>query len=127
MIDEFQDTSRFQWNNFRPLLEESLANGNENIIVGDAKQSIYGWRGGDPSLLLNQVESDFPQTIVDQTKSTNWRSAPVVVEFNNHLFSSLPQLLSDELSELISEDEVILNQGQNSVESSIGTFLVDIS
>ena len=106
LIDEFQDTSQFQWNNFRPLLEESLANGNENIIVGDAKQSIYGWRGGDPSLLLSQVQYDIPQTKIDTTKSTNWRSAPVVVEFNNQLFSSLPQILADELTELVSKDEV---------------------
>lgn len=105
LIDEFQDTSQFQWNNFKPLLEESLANGNENIIVGDAKQSIYGWRGGDPSLLLRKVQDDIPQTIVDDTKSTNWRSARVVVEFNNQLFSSLPQTLSEELGESISEDE----------------------
>ena len=107
LMDEFQDTSRFQWNNFRPLLEESLAGGNENIIVGDAKQSIYGWRGGDPDLLLTQVQKDIPQTYIDPAKSTNWRSASLVVEFNNLLFSTLPQILSDELkrSGLVSSAE----------------------
>ena len=105
LIDEFQDTSPFQWNNFRPLLEESLASSNENIIVGDAKQSIYGWRGGDPSLLLTQVQKEIPQTNV-KTISTNWRSAPVVIEFNNLLFSALPQILADELSHSVSNEEV---------------------
>lgn len=105
LIDEFQDTSQFQWNNFKPLLEESLANGNENIIVGDAKQSIYGWRGGDPTLLLKQVQEDIPQAQVDPTKSTNWRSAPKVVEFNNQVFAALPQIIADEMSEVISKEE----------------------
>ncbi len=105
LIDEFQDTSQFQWNNFKPLLEESLANGNENIIVGDAKQSIYGWRGGDSTLLLNQVYADIPQTQFDDSKNINWRSAPNIIAFNNQLFSALPQILVDELGELISTSE----------------------
>lgn len=104
LIDEFQDTSPFQWNNFKPLLEESISNGNENIIVGDAKQSIYGWRGGDPSLLLRQVKQDIPQTEVDPTKSTNWRSAPAIVDFNNRLFSSLPEILAAEMGDSINAD-----------------------
>ncbi|MEM0939640.1 MAG: UvrD-helicase domain-containing protein [Bacteroidota bacterium] len=105
LIDEFQDTSKFQWNNFRSLLQESLAHGHENIIVGDAKQSIYGWRGGDPTLLLEQVEKDIPHTQVDLTKSTNWRSAPKVVEFNNQLFAAFPQMMVEEMSEVISPEE----------------------
>ncbi len=105
LIDEFQDTSQFQWNNFRPLLEESLANGHENIIVGDAKQSIYGWRGGDPTLLLDVVEEDIPQTIVDPTKSTNYRSATNIVRFNNQLFSNLPEIMIAEMGDSISDDD----------------------
>ncbi|WP_332913150.1 UvrD-helicase domain-containing protein [Algoriphagus boritolerans] len=45
LIDEFQDTSGFQWASFKPLLENSLAQGNTNLLVGDVKQSIYRWRG----------------------------------------------------------------------------------
>ncbi|MEP0987430.1 UvrD-helicase domain-containing protein [Ekhidna sp.] len=105
LIDEFQDTSQFQWNNFKPLLEESLANGNENIIVGDAKQSIYGWRGGDPTLLLETVEKDIVQTLVDPSKSTNYRSAKNIVNFNNQVFSKLPQIMVAEMGESISEEE----------------------
>ncbi|MEP1033128.1 UvrD-helicase domain-containing protein [Ekhidna sp.] len=105
LIDEFQDTSQFQWNNFKPLLEESLANGHQNSIVGDAKQSIYGWRGGDPTLLLDTVEKDIPQTSVDPTKSTNYRSARNIVNFNNQLFSKLPELMVTEMGESITADE----------------------
>ncbi|MEQ8904260.1 UvrD-helicase domain-containing protein [Ekhidna sp.] len=105
LIDEFQDTSQFQWNNFRPLLEESLANGNENILVGDAKQSIYGWRGGDPTLLLDTVEKEIPQTTVDPTRSTNYRSAKNIVSFNNQIFSTLPQIMVEEMSDTISTEE----------------------
>ncbi|WP_436517056.1 UvrD-helicase domain-containing protein [Ekhidna sp. To15] len=104
LIDEFQDTSQFQWNNFKPLLEESLANGNENVLVGDAKQSIYGWRGGDPTLLLDKVQQDIPhQTKVDPTKSTNYRSAANIVKFNNQLFSKLPEIMIQEMGAAISE------------------------
>ncbi|MEQ8626182.1 UvrD-helicase domain-containing protein [Ekhidna sp.] len=104
LIDEFQDTSQFQWNNFKPLLEESLANGNENVIVGDAKQSIYGWRGGDPTLLLKGVQHDLPAQI-DPSKSTNWRSARNVVEFNNELFSKLPEIMVNEMGDAITDEE----------------------
>ncbi|SNS84314.1 ATP-dependent exoDNAse (exonuclease V) beta subunit (contains helicase and exonuclease domains) [Ekhidna lutea] len=104
LIDEFQDTSQFQWNNFKPLLEESLANGNENVVVGDAKQSIYGWRGGDPTLLLKGIQKDLSAEL-DHTKSTNWRSARNIVEFNNKLFSSLPRIMADEMSEIITSEE----------------------
>lgn len=105
LIDEFQDTSQFQWNNFKPLLEESLASGNENVIVGDAKQSIYGWRGGDPTLLLHGVQKDLPQAHLDPSKNTNWRSARNVVEFNNHLFASLPKIMTDEMNDAITNEE----------------------
>lgn len=105
LIDEFQDTSQFQWNNFRPLLEESIANGNESSIVGDAKQSIYGWRSADPTLLLNQVQQDIPAATADQSKNINWRSARNIVEFNNHVFANLPPLMSQLMSDTITDDE----------------------
>lgn len=94
LIDEFQDTSYFQWNNFRPLIEESLSNGYESLIVGDAKQSIYKFRGGDPSLLSYQVQKDIPHAEVLKL-DTNYRSAATVVAFNNALFSALPAVIED--------------------------------
>ena len=109
LIDEFQDTSRLQWRNFKPLLEESLSYGNENIIVGDAKQSIYSWRGGDPSLLLSGIEQEFPQAQW-KPSPTNFRSAPQVLEFNNALFSKIPEILTEEMSDAINPEGALAFQ-----------------
>ena len=87
MIDEFQDTSTMQWNNFRPLLQESLASGNYNLIVGDVKQSIYRWRNSDWRLLEDQLEKDFSAPSIQQhVLDTNWRSDGHIVTFNNKFF-----------------------------------------
>ena len=51
MIDEFQDTSLMQWENFKTLLFEKLASGGKGLLVGDIKQSIYRWRNGDWKIL----------------------------------------------------------------------------
>jgi ATP-dependent exoDNAse (exonuclease V) beta subunit len=57
LIDEFQDTSTFQWQNFFPLVENALSEGNGSMIVGDVKQSIYRWRNGNMKLLLEDVKN----------------------------------------------------------------------
>lgn len=92
LIDEFQDTSAFQWNNFRALLAESMAKGYKNFVVGDAKQSIYGFRGGDPLLLTQGIQRDIPQA-TEETLDYNYRSAKQIIHFNNQLFAKLPALL----------------------------------
>ncbi|MDE6333921.1 MAG: UvrD-helicase domain-containing protein, partial [Muribaculaceae bacterium] len=94
LIDEFQDTSRLQWHNLKPLLSNSLSAENDNLIIGDVKQSIYRFRGGDPSLLGSQVASrDFPysHTIRGDRpgENTNYRSSHQVVRFNNSLFTRI--------------------------------------
>ncbi|MDX1903661.1 MAG: 3'-5' exonuclease, partial [Thermonemataceae bacterium] len=53
LIDEFQDTSVLQWHNLLPLIENNLANGHFNLIVGDAKQAIYRWRGGEMEQIVH--------------------------------------------------------------------------
>lgn len=89
MIDEFQDTSSMQWNNFRPLVTNSLAEGGKALIVGDVKQSIYRWRNGDWQLLARDVEEQFRHLGVStRTLSDNWRSAPEIVRFNNDFFTA---------------------------------------
>jgi ATP-dependent exoDNAse (exonuclease V) beta subunit len=94
MIDEFQDTSKMQWNNFRPLIQESLAHNNRNLIVGDVKQSIYRFRNSDWKLLDEQVAKDFTREQVrEETLAENWRSFRHIVEFNNGLFDILPGIL----------------------------------
>lgn len=89
MIDEFQDTNRSQYKNFVPLLNESLAGGNSNLIIGDVKQSIYRFRGSDPSILQSEVKNDFPRDYKEKPLDTNHRSADQIVDFNNDFFKWL--------------------------------------
>ena len=84
MIDEFQDTSRMQWRNFKTLLLENMAQGDESMLVGDIKQSIYRWRGGDWNILFN-IDKEFDQVDV-LPKVENFRSLPIIVRFNNAFF-----------------------------------------
>lgn len=96
LIDEFQDTSREQWEVLRELILEALAHGGSLFCVGDVKQAIYGWRGGDWRLFLEPLS---PQTFPNVEKqarlqaflSFNRRSCPEIVSFNNMCFSSLEQ------------------------------------
>jgi ATP-dependent exoDNAse (exonuclease V) beta subunit len=97
MLDEFQDTSRLQWKNFKPLIDNSLSEGNRNIIVGDVKQSIYRWRNGDWNLLATQIEKDlspFGASVI--SLDTNWRSTKKVIDFNNILFRESSRLLNSD-------------------------------
>ncbi len=91
LIDEFQDTSRMQWQNLRPLLLESLGQGKDNLIIGDVKQCIYRFRNSDPKLLDTEIELDekIKHHLNLQPHNTNFRSAETLVEFNNELFSHL--------------------------------------
>ena len=99
MIDEFQDTSRMQWNNFKPLIGESLASGNFNLIVGDVKQSIYRFRNSDWRLLETQVTNDFhAENIQNHVLDTNWRSDTCIVQFNNALFSQASVILQHDFN-----------------------------
>ncbi len=102
MIDEFQDTSVLQFSNLLPLVENSLAQGFENLIVGDAKQAIYRFRGGEveqfsempnytlPEIQQNELYHERMQTLAfqyNQTNlATNYRSLSEVVHFNNAFF-----------------------------------------
>ena len=94
LIDEFQDTSGLQWANFRPLVANSLSAGQRNLVVGDVKQSIYRWRGGDWQLLLEKIQQDVAdyQTEV-RDLDRNYRSRRHIVDFNNALFAQLSELL----------------------------------
>lgn len=96
MIDEFQDTSGMQWQNFLPLVKDSLAAGNKNFIVGDVKQSIYRWRNSDWKLLDEQLDADFvTEGINHETLDTNWRSSRNVINFNNTVFSAGAELMQN--------------------------------
>lgn len=95
MIDEFQDTSRMQWDNFKLLLLEGLSQGADSLIVGDVKQSIYRWRNGDWGILngLNKQLGYF--SIRTETLKTNRRSETNIIRFNNSIFSAAVDYLNE--------------------------------
>lgn len=112
LIDEFQDTSTLQWNNLLPLVENGVAKGHFSLVVGDAKQAIYGWRGGDMEQIVHLSQQRFSSLIGRHTQTelltnryetlqyalrterltTNYRSVCEIVAFNNALFRTLTRL-----------------------------------
>lgn len=105
LIDEFQDTSRLQWQNLVPLFEDSLSKGGASLLVGDGKQAIYRWRGGDVNQLINPFSASTNTLLdsrlkyldsqhVDFKLDTNYRSFGEVVKFNNELFTEISTLKS---------------------------------
>lgn len=93
MIDEFQDTSRMQWENFHLLLDECLSQKEGSLIVGDIKQSIYRWRNGDWKILANLNEESGFRT-KECTLDTNWRSETNIIRFNNEIFQAACYVLN---------------------------------
>lgn len=106
LIDEFQDTSEVQWTNLVPLTGEALAKNGSLFIVGDAKQSIYRWRGGEVSQFVNLPQLPNPEQLsaIDQWQTTftnslrendnagletNRRSRAEIIRFNNTFFTAL--------------------------------------
>jgi len=86
LLDEFQDTSKLQWKNFEPLIDNNISQDNGNLIVGDVKQSIYRFRGSDSSLLINLPES---KNVEPRVIEENWRSAETIVKFNSDFFEAI--------------------------------------
>ena len=88
LIDEFQDTNRDQWQAMRPLVTEAIQDTDENrtyFMVGDMKQSIYGWRGGDPRLFSRICDN---YEIKTDTLIKSYRSGQNILDAINHIFSS---------------------------------------
>ncbi len=86
LLDEFQDTADIQWENFRPLLLGSESTGNDSLVVGDVKQSIYRWRGSDWNLLGSRLEQEFRQ-VQRSVLDGNYRTCREIVAFNNAFFT----------------------------------------
>ncbi len=102
MIDEFQDTSIMQWNNFFPLIYESLGRGNDNLVVGDVKQSIYRFRNSDWQILGKILDRQIPEERLRSISlNTNFRSRSNIVKFNNSIFTIIPR----QVDELFSGDQ----------------------
>ncbi len=107
LIDEFQDTSTLQWLNLLPLVEETISRGKTSLVVGDAKQSIYRWRGGRAEQLIslpdiNDASGQVSPELRNALKAahsivelnTNYRSAGRVIQFNNSIFEALSHELT---------------------------------
>jgi ATP-dependent helicase/nuclease subunit A len=95
LIDEFQDTSGLQWKNFLPLVTNSISQGYDNLVVGDVKQAIYRWRGGDLTLLQQEIIKHIGEQWVSVRQlNSNYRSAYNVVNFNNAFFKAASDLIS---------------------------------
>ena len=117
LIDEFQDTSIIQWHNIIPLVENSLGNGNFNMVVGDAKQAIYRFRGGEVEQIINlpgiykhndnplliEREDALNRNYLEKNLTTNYRSKAEIVKFNNDFFQSVSKTLTNKYMELYSE------------------------
>ncbi|MBF9222318.1 UvrD-helicase domain-containing protein [Hymenobacter ruricola] len=112
LIDEFQDTSVLQWNNLLPLVENTLANGHSSLAVGDAKQAIYRWRGGEMEQILRLHQNNTAALVArarepemrellrlryetldpvlePKALQVNYRSAREIVDFNNAFFKAV--------------------------------------
>ncbi|MEI6051110.1 MAG: UvrD-helicase domain-containing protein [Opitutaceae bacterium] len=100
LLDEFQDTSYEQWSVLRNLIDEALqdAEGRRSLFyVGDVKQAIYAWRGGDPRLfreIFNHYNNSAPGKIVEGRLDVSWRSAPAVIAMVNAVFGASELMLS---------------------------------
>ncbi|MBU1009829.1 MAG: UvrD-helicase domain-containing protein [Bacteroidetes bacterium] len=114
LIDEFQDTSVLQWHNFLPLIDNALAHGKMNLVVGDGKQAIYRFRSGEVEQFLmlpaiykaeqNNVLQVYEQSLMQhydpRNLDTNYRSASTIVEFNNGFFNFVKNFLSEAYQEV---------------------------
>ena len=116
LIDEFQDTSKIQWHNLIPLVSNSLNNNSLSMIVGDAKQAIYRWRGGKAEMLvklpqlstlsessaLNEHEKSFQYFAKSVVLDVNYRSCDYIVKFNNAFFEYIIENVKHTYPELAS-------------------------
>ncbi|HRE66631.1 MAG TPA: UvrD-helicase domain-containing protein [Cyclobacteriaceae bacterium] len=120
LIDEFQDTSGLQWQNFKPLIINNLDSAHRSIIVGDVKQAIYRWRSGDLYLLQKHVSEQIGEHRFEPfTLGKNFRSSKQIVSFNNNVFKIAAQLVSNELENNVAT-EVYKDVSQESNKTSEG-------
>ena len=114
MIDEFQDTSTIQWQNFQVLLANCMAQElSQNLIVGDIKQSVYRWRQGDWGILNNIEKSFAHQKIRLETLDYNYRSEKRIIDFNNAFWE---QCVANTAKEVAQDDAEKAEIVQNAYE-----------
>ncbi|PLW99608.1 MAG: hypothetical protein C0593_02725 [Marinilabiliales bacterium] len=128
MIDEFQDTSLLQWHNLLPLVDNALASSRKSLIVGDAKQAIYRWRGGNAAqfIELPDLPAEFDSPFDNERSNTlrtqynemhlenNFRSKREVIAFNNWFFEEAKKYIPE------SQKQIYDHHNQNFDESNTG-------
>lgn len=105
-FDEFQDTSFLQWQNFIPLRDHAVSSSDMSFtLVGDPKQSIYRFRGGDSQLMLDIINKKEKSLALAELENlgSNWRSAKNIVDFNNKLYLNLSELMNVEHQQIFGE------------------------
>lgn len=131
LIDEFQDTSSFQWQNILPLIINSLSENYFSMVVGDVKQSIYRWRSGNMKLLMEKIYDDlymFRPQIKDELLIENRRSRINIVEFNNKFFNAAAGYINSWSKDISSElfEKAYIDCVQNTGKCAEGGY-VEIS
>ncbi len=129
LIDEFQDTSLKQFNAIYPLIDNALSEGGSLFVVGDKKQAIYAWRGGDYTIFDSIKES---LDIKSQVITNNYRSSKNVIEFNNYIFNNIANNVANIYKPLYKSlqnelAKVYSNTTQECIKSSEGYVEVKIS
>lgn len=127
-FDEFQDTSVMQWQNFLPLRDNSITSDNTSFtIVGDPKQSIYRFRGGESKLMLDIIsgEETSPKKAIAEHLKFNWRSAKNIVDFNNRLYDFMSQNLSEEHQKIFGENAI--QDAQSKLDGRVKVHLLENS
>lgn len=114
LLDEFQDTSSTQWDNFRPLLANSISEGCYNLIVGDVKQSIYRWRSARWDILDQKVQRELQRTALHPLLN-NRRSAGEIVDFNNRFYKTWAEKLDNQLGAEIAGSAAAEEASQRSI------------
>jgi ATP-dependent helicase/nuclease subunit A len=102
LVDEFQDTSTFQWKNLLPVITNVLSEGNSVLVAGDVKQSVYRWRSGNMKLLLSQIYEDlagYRELLKTEFLKTNRRSSREIVQFNNDFFLKAVEEISKDIDD----------------------------
>jgi ATP-dependent exoDNAse (exonuclease V) beta subunit len=122
-VDEFQDTSSMQWANLHPLFSHALEDSERQgslVLVGDAKQSIYRWRGGHPEQFMALANKEVPFSIVPEVENLpkNFRSLPNIVSFNNDFFTKAAAFLP-----LPSQQALYVNSCNQEANSKTGGYV----
>lgn len=125
MIDEFQDTSENQWQNFLPLLDNALAenDGEPVMLIGDVKQSIYRWRGGNWRILGSEAEAHYADVLAHtEPMDTNWRSERHIIDFNNQLMRGVIERDANDLTAFLTEAPVAMRSWADILRDSYRGF-----